>query len=62
MVAIVGSLLGVLVGSYLARTTSERDWLRERRTDAYLNALDCIDAMINLARGDRFRLKFKKPG
>lgn len=38
----VVTLVGVWIGSHLSRRTSERDWVREKRGDAYLELLDLL--------------------
>lgn len=42
VVAGVVTLAGVWIGSRLSQKTSERDWLREKRADAYLELMDLL--------------------
>lgn len=39
---IIGPLVGVWIGSHLSSRSSDRDWMREKRAEAYLELLDLL--------------------
>jgi hypothetical protein len=58
VLSVGGPLVGVLIGAWLTRRQGESDWIRERRADLYIELMDLLNSLLDLAATDRKALKY----